>query len=104
MILSGWALVAVSGVSRPKCRSFAAGGEGGLIPQGGGVVIPYVGGRMGKSASRPGSSDWVAVVKLVVAGGGGHVVAGQVHKLNGGLSLGGAHGGVSLDKVAGIRQ
>ena len=93
------------GVKAENADLFAiGGGEGGLIPQGGGVVIPYVGGQDGEVRfPGQGLQIGVAVVKLVVAGGG-HVVAGQVHKLNGGLSLGGAHGGVSLDKVAGIRQ
>ena len=44
-----------------------------------------------------------AIVKLVVAGGG-HVVTGQVHELHSRCALGDAHGGVTLDKVAGVCQ
>ena len=68
------------------------------------AVIGDVGGQDGE-LSGPGQLGQVliAVVELVVAGGG-RVVAGHVHQLNGNSALGGAHRGLALAEVAGVHH
>ena len=80
------------------------GGEDGVAVEGGGPIILDVGRQNGEvGLGRDGLQIGVAVVKLMVAHGGG-VIAGGVHQFDGRLALGGADGWVALDIVAGIHQ
>ena len=80
------------------------GGEDGVAVEGGGPVIPDVGRQNWEvGLGRDGLQIGVAVVKFVVAHGGG-VIAGGVHQFDGRLALGGADGWVALNIVAGIHQ
>ena len=83
----------------------AVGGEDQLALQSGGAVgLEGIDGQDGEvGLLDQGLQVGIAVVELVVAGGGS-VIAGQRHKLHGSGPLGEAHSGVALDEVAGIDQ